>query len=114
MKIPNAELSPRMENGSLLWYEGDTFDFTIPISIRDDDGEIVELGTDDTLYIEFRNQQNQAVYSYTFSGIENSSVTVSFNEELTALFPAGNYTYDIVLNHGRRQTVVKNAQCIVS
>ena len=33
--LPNAEQSPRVVNGVIKWYEGDTFDLTIGLDLED-------------------------------------------------------------------------------
>ena len=113
MKIQSADLSPRLENGVLHWYAGETFELTMPITLTDNDGEDVAIDAADFLTIKFRNAKRESIKTITFTGIMENTVVVSIDDDTTALFPAGKYTYDIRLKHGYWQTIVKDASCIV-
>jgi hypothetical protein len=92
-EIPRAKMSPRIENGIIYWYEGDTFELNLAIDLRDQDGCIVEP-TDETAFeIIIRNERKEDVYSekhYAAAG-----VTFACDEEVTKLFKKGKYRYDV-------------------
>ena len=52
---PGAYASPRISNGVLCWYAGDTFSVVIQADLVDQDGAAVDIGTTDTVKITFRD-----------------------------------------------------------
>ena len=113
-EIPSARQSPRIHNGVLKWYEGDTFGFSIAISLEDQDGETVNVNPGDTVEVEFRDRKNLAVTEFTFANVQNNTVSLDFDDTVTALFRKGEYQYDVVLNHGdKRTTIAKDNDVVV-
>ena len=106
--IPGAYASPRISNGVLCWYEGDTFAVAIQIDLEDQDGEDVDIGATDTVKITFRDDTRAEVWSKTFSNVENNQVTLVVNAEISAKFPKGRYTYDVEFSHGDRTTLARD------
>lgn len=111
--IPNAEISPRIVNGVIRWYQGDTFDIQLTIELEDQDGEAVILGEDDTVSITFRNQSDSAVKTFTFTELEGNTVTMDFDSTCTALFGRGNYSYTVTITHGERTTIASENKVVV-
>lgn len=111
--IPGAYASPRVENGVLLWYEGDTFEITVLLELVDQDGDGVEISTTDTMKFTFYNAEKEVVHEITFAEIEDDRVTLSFTDAVTAKFPKGKYTYDARLTHNNKTTLVRgNRICV--
>lgn len=111
--IPGAYASPRIENGVLLWYEGDTFDITILLELEDQDGETVEIGESDTVKMTFYNAEKETVHEMNFSNIPDGKITLEFTDEVSAKFPKGKYTYDARLTHNNKTTLVRgNRICV--
>ena len=54
--LPNAEQSPRVVNGVIKWYEGDTFTMDLGLGLTDQDGEAVTLNAADTVKVTFRDK----------------------------------------------------------
>ena len=106
--IPGAYASPRIENGVMLWYEGDTFDITILLELEDQDGAAVEIGKSDTLKMTFYNAEKETVHEMSFSNITNGKITLEFTDEVSAKFPKGRYTYDVEFSHGDRTTLARD------
>lgn len=106
--LPNAEQSPRVVNGVIKWYEGDTFDLTIGLDLEDQDGSAVTLAAADTVEVVFLDRSEKEVKRFTFSNVQGSAVTLDFSAAVTALFGKGQYTYDIYLTHGGERTTIAN------
>lgn len=112
--IPNAAPSPRVENGVLRWYAGDTFTLGLELEILDQDGETVEIGTGDTLTVDFFDAYRGKVYTVSLDAEALSgSPEIEIGTEVTAKFPAGAYRYNMILTHGGKTTVVKGNQILV-
>lgn len=105
--IPGARVSPRIANGCICWYEGDTFSLVLRLELEDQDGEDVTISESDTVKVTFRDRTEQAVQEFTFEKIEGNSVTLAFTDEVTKKFPRGGYTYDILYTHGDKTTLAR-------
>ena len=113
--IPNAKPSPRIECGVLTWYEGDTFSLDLTLELTDADGAPVSVGEDDSVKVLFKNRKNAAVKEFAFSGADVSGDTLrlTFDAAVSALFPAGGYTYDVYFASSERSTVAKGNRVVV-
>lgn len=112
--IPNAMPSPRIENGILRWYAGDTFTLGLELDIQDQDGEEVSIGTSDRLTVNFYDAFRAKTHTVTLDAAAlGGTPEVAFNAETTAKFPAGKYTYDMIFTHGEKTTVVKGNKILV-
>lgn len=111
--VPNAEPSPRIVNGVMKWYEFDTFDIQFDLNFKDQDGEKVIIGENDTVIFEFLNCCRDVVKVFTFTNIQNNTVKLDFDADTTALFPAGNYTYDAYYDGAERITLANNNKVVV-
>ena len=112
--IPSAKQSPRIENGVVKWYEGDTFALQLELDIVDQDGERVILAPEDTVTAVFRNDALSVVKEFTFTDVADNTITLAFDNTCTALFPAGHYTYDIRCIGTRRTTVCSGNEAEVA
>ena len=106
--IPGAYASPRIQEGVLRWYAGDTFELTIQIDLEDQDGEAVEIGPTDSVRLTFRDATRAEVYSQTFENVEGNQIALTVDAEVSAKFPKGTYTYDVELSHGERTTLARD------
>lgn len=111
--IPNAEASPRVVNGVLLWYEYDTFDLQVEIDLTDQDGEKVNIGPEDTVRVVFLDRSLDVVKEFEFTDIQDNIVTLDFDAACSALFPKGSYTYDVYYKYADRTTICKNNKVVV-
>lgn len=112
--IPNAMPSPRIENGILRWYAGDTFTLGLELDILDQDGAEVSIGTSDSLTVNFYDAFREKVYTAALDAAAlGGAPEIAFNAETTAKFPAGKYTYDMIFTHGDKTTVVKGNRILV-
>lgn len=105
--LPGAEVSPRVANGCLCWYEGDTFELGIQLDVTDQDGEAVVLAPDDRVRVTFWDERRGFVQEFLFTDIQDNTVTLAFTEDISALFPEGNYSYDLRLEHGKQTTLMR-------
>ena len=112
--IPAAKQSPRLENGIVKWYEGDTFRLQLVLDIVDQDGECVEIGEEDIVTVSFHNDDLASVKEFCFTGVENNTITLLFDSTCTALFPAGHYTYDVRCSGAQRTTVCRGNEAEVA
>lgn len=106
--IPGAYASPRISNGVLCWYEGDTFAVAIQIDLEDQDGEDVEIAAEDRVRITFYDETRETIHTETYSKITENTVTFTVDEEVSAKFPKGLYSYDIAFLRGNRTTLARD------
>lgn len=112
--IPNARRSPRLVNGIIRWYEGDTFTLKFNINLKDENGDPIDILTQDAYLIEIRNASNEVVYQ-TAGNLANGSFELYVDNTLTTIFTAGEYRYDIRIYLSERDisTIVKSNTIIV-
>lgn len=111
--LPNAEQSPRVVNGVIRWYQGDTFDLDLALSLVDQDGAPITIAASHTVKVTFRDKSQNLIKEFTFSNISNNTVTLAFDAECTALFPKGQYTYDVCIAHDKRTTIANDNKVVV-
>lgn len=111
--LPNARMSPRLINGVIKWYAGDTFDLQLTIELMDQDGVGVEINDTDTVEVIFYDKNRCAVKTFSFTNIIDNTITLQFDETASKLFPCGEYTYDIYYIGGRRVTLANENRVVV-
>lgn len=100
---------PRISGGVLKWYAGDVFDLQVRLELTDEDDEAVTVQSEDTVTFLFKNCCREPVYELTFTDITDNIVVVRFTDPVTALFPKGEYTYDVIYCGAVRRTLAYNA-----
>lgn len=111
--LPSARMSPRIINGVIKWYAGDTFELQVDITLQDQDGEDITIAQGETIEFAFFNRKRELVKSFLFEHVEHNCVTLVFDDEVTALFPAGEYTYDVYYDSTVRRTLSNDSIAIV-
>lgn len=111
--LPAARMSPRILNGALKWYEGDTFKLQVEIELTDENGAAVEIVAPHTVEFKFHDERNQIVWWMTFGNIKDNIVVLVVDDDVTARFPKGEYTYDVIYNGTTRKTLVHEAPVTV-
>ena len=111
--IPSARRSPRLVNGVIYWYQGDTFSITLKINLKDQDGEPITIASSDVVTIVIQNVRRETVKTFEFTNIENNRVVLSFTDAVTALFRKGKYTYDVYYNGENRTTLADENVMVV-
>lgn len=108
-----AQQSPRIENETIRWYCGDTFDLELHIDLTDQDGKAVNISSAGKVKVVFRDRSDAVVKTFECSGITNNTVKLPFNAATTALFGIGSYQYDIYLEDGKRTTIANDNKAVV-
>ena len=111
--LPAAAPAPRMSAGVLKWYEGDVFDLAVQLELTDEAGMHLPIEAEHRITLVFRNERRQVIWELCYTGIEDDRITVRVTEPVTALFPAGRYTYDVIYEGVGRRTLVRNAPILV-
>ena len=111
--IPSARQSPRIVNGVIYWYENDTFDIDLRFELTSQDDEIIEIAASDEIEIVFINNLDEIVKEFSFTEIEDNTIKLDIDAEVTALFPKGRYHYDIYYTAGDRVTIANDNEVIV-
>lgn len=104
--------SPRFENSTLCYYEGDTFQLLIPIELTRD-GEPVTISEEDAVSIIFVDRAGTAVAEKHYTGIRDNTITVDWDADLTAMFQRGWYSYRIRYNGEYVTTIAADCKICV-
>ncbi len=107
--IPAARPSPRISGGVLKWYAGDVFDLQVYMELTDQNGRNIAIAPEHTVSFVFRDGRRETVHEVTFVSIEDNTVLLRFTEDVTARFPRGRYTYDVIYKGFGRRTLAHNA-----
>lgn len=106
-----AKQSPRIESdGSLRWYEGDTFSLTFNFTLKDVSGDVIPIKPTDVIKIQFRNDKSVI---HEFSQTGTASPTVEFTEEISNKFKAGTYRLVARFNSSNITTILKDNMVVV-
>lgn len=105
----SAAPSPRIVGGVLKWYEGDTFELQVELDLTDENGGRITIESGQTVEFVFRDHTHREVYHLCFGEIEDNRVTLDFSEDVSALFPKGAYTYDVLYRGAVRRTLAHDA-----
>lgn len=99
--LKGAEQSPRVENGVIYWYCGDTFLWTLKFIITECDGTEYILKDTDKIVVEFKknlySQDNIYVFEFQNQEYVDNSITMQFTQEISSLFPYGFYKMGVHL-----------------
>ena len=106
--IVPAPQSPRMDNGVLKWFYGDTFAVDMVINLVEQeaqkDGTFVDkpinFDESDQIVVTFFNERKEVVYSFISKNISNDekseyyhTITLNFTKDVSHRFRRGKYTY---------------------
>lgn len=106
--IVPAPQSPRMDNGVLKWFYGDTFAVDMVINLVEQeaqkDGTFVDkpinFDESDQIVVTFFNERKEVVYSFISKNISNDekseyyhTITLNFTQDVSHRFRRGKYTY---------------------
>ena len=106
--LPGARVSPRLASGAICWYAGDTFTVQLLLELADQDGAAVTIGAADTVKVTFYDKQRRLVKEFSFTGPAGNTVSLVFDDGVTALFPKGEYTYDILYTYANKTTLARD------
>lgn len=111
--LPGAQMSPRIINGVLKWYEGDTFQLSVEINLQDEVGNTIDILESHTVEFKFYNEKERMVHWVTFGNIQDNTVLLIVDDVVTKKFPKGKYTYDVIYNGVMRKTLSHKAPIVV-
>lgn len=93
--IKCAEQSPRIcEDGTIKWYEGDTFQLEFDYTFTDENGNVIAAGPDDKIRIYFTSKAS-LLNVYEAEVVGTNKLLVNVDEDVTKLFKAGEYEYNV-------------------
>ena len=114
--VPGAKLSPRICNGVLLWYSGDTFSVMFHLDLENADGKIL-LTSSDSVEIIFRDCCENDVLKVTVAVVDSqdNAVPLVIDDDTTQKVVAGEYTYDLdLVGTDYRTSIIDKNKAIVS
>ena len=107
-----AEQSPRIcDDGTIRWYEGDTFNLEFDLTFTDEAGNELPVEANDKVSICFKNIANEIVYEYEVIG--TNILNININEEVTKKFKIGDYRYCVRRNAQYITTVIHKNKVVV-
>lgn len=106
-----AKQSPRIEeDGSLRWYEGDTFSLTFNFILKDKNGSSISIKPSDVITIRFKDR-NSVVHEFISSGTANPEIV--FTQEISNKFKEGMYQLEAKFNSSNVTTLLKGNMVVV-
>ena len=108
--LNSAPLSPRVDQGVLKWFEGDTFGIDMEINLVregiDEDGngkdDPVIFDDNDQLIVTFFNSRREVIHSFIATHINEDptsemyhTISLTFTKAISSKFRKGKYTYCI-------------------
>lgn len=111
MATMNAVQSPRFEGTELHYFVGDTFTLEMPINLQKD-GESVTISPTDEITLSFYKGDILMVEK-TFTGIENNTIYLFWDDEFTKKFKKGGYTYRMRYNGEFVRTILADCRICV-
>lgn len=111
MATMNAAQSPRFEGTELHYYEGDTFTLEMPINLQKD-GEAVMISPVDEICLSFY-KGDILLAEKSFTGIEDNTIYLFWDEEFTKKFKKGDYTYRMRFNGDFVRTILSDMRICV-
>lgn len=95
--------SPRIRNGKIYWYEGDTFVWSLKFTIKQCDGTDYVLQSTDKIIVDFKKNlhTDKSIYTFVFENQEytDNTIKMEFTPEITALFPYGFYKVGVKMEN---------------
>lgn len=112
--IEGAKPSPRILNGNIYWYEGDTFSFPIVIDIFDELGYKKKLAEGETVALNFFNSAGTMMFFKNVAIAENNTIQFEITDTETVNFPAGRYRMNILYGSiDGRETIADDVRIVV-
>lgn len=111
-----AKESPRFEGKTIKWYAGNTFHYTLTIKLVDgESGEPLEILPEHRISVRWYDKRSE-ITSFDFTNLEPYGdgseqyidVTMIFDEEKSAKFSAGKYTYCVTYYGEYTTTIAAN------
>lgn len=110
--IKTASPSPRIcDDGSIHWYEGDTFVLDLKVNLTDSNGEHVKIGSDDFFVVSIEDKLGGTIYEGEFYNTD--TLRVEITEEVSNDFRPGTYNLTIRYYSEFVTTIVHNSLVVV-
>lgn len=107
-----AEQSPReCPDGSIRWYEGDTFELIFEINILDENNLPIPITSTDTIEVSFRDKHNTIIHKFIETG--SNVITMGFTEEISKKFKVGEYRYCTRYRGDYIKTIMRKNKVVV-
>ena len=95
--MTSAKQSPRIEkDGSLRWYEGDTFSLTFNFSLKDVNGDTIGIKPTDRIVFQFKDEKS-VIQEFESTG--TASPVLEFTQEISNKFKEGRYFASPLSSH---------------
>lgn len=108
--IDNTPTSPRVENNTLYWYEGDSFTITWILTLLKDNITYIYQPTDKLVFGFYdRTPNHKKIHEFEFTNIPSTNtVVLEFSNAVSNKFKAGHYYYciKIIRENGARITTI--------
>lgn len=104
--LRRARMSPEIVCGQIRFYEGDQFKIDLVLELTDQDQTPVELTQTDTVQLVILDRRRKTVWSKTYNGITNNTITVDVDEAMAGMMTKGMYSYRVIVSHGGTVTTV--------
>lgn len=112
MALKCAAQSPRIcDDGSIRWYEGDTFSLVFAFTFTDEFDKPIEIQPTDKITVCFRDKLKRIIQEFEVVG--TSTIEMKFTKEITDKFKIGKYTYCARFNGSDIRTVMRNNSVVV-
>ena len=112
-EIIKGGAGPRVMNGVLYFREGDTFAYTLHLTVKSM-GQPVAPEEISRIMVMFRNDEGQVVHFFDLEADGNGTVTLEFTESVSEKFMKGRYNYDIAAQIGwQKNTLADKLSCVV-
>ena len=110
----NTVVSPKVAEGTVSWYEGDTFTLTLTLCLSSL-GEAVTDLTGFTLGARIRDAGGAVVHTFTQAGNSACTFALAFTSAVSEKLYRGNYTLDVYVTDagGDRSTVAADVPVTV-
>ena len=99
-------MSPEIVCGQIRFYEGDQFKIDLVLELTDQDQTPVELTKTDEVQLLILDRRRKTVWSKTYNGITNNTITVDVDEARSGMMTKGMYSYRVIVRHGGTVTTV--------
>lgn len=109
-KLLYENISPRNDNGILVWNEGETFTIPITFEIEDFEGNEYVISESDSLLLTIKKDRRniECLYTRTYTDIKENMILFTVDEKLTKILRRGSYILRALLKSNNQEYVAIN------
>ncbi len=111
--LRGAQRSPRIHNGNILFYEGDTFRLMLTMEIDEADGSRYHFQEGDSIELEIYDRNGDRVWSKQYTDCTGGRIALEVNADLNAVLPAGKYHLAARFRGENATTIIAQTKIIV-